>query len=61
MGQHEPLETTFLNISQFSAYMGTMQNIQSIKFWLNVIFYSLLSAGDKKNMCHLKSFYLEIQ
>ena len=37
-----------------------MQNKGHIvsELWLNVIFYSLLSASDK-NMCHLKSDYLE--
>ena len=39
--------------------MGKMQKIQLIELWLNVIFYSLLSASDKK-ICHLKSDYLEI-
>ena len=43
----------------FSAYMGELQKIQSIEWGLSIIFYSLLSANDK-NICHLKSDYLEI-
>ena len=60
MGQNEPMEPIFIAIFPFSAYMGTLQKIQSIECRLNVILYSLLSASDK-NMCHLKSDYLEIQ
>ena len=57
--QNEPIEPIFLTFFPFSAYMGTLQKIQSIECRLNVIFYSLLSVSDK-NMCHLKSDYLEI-
>ena len=39
--------------------MGELQKIQSIEWGLSMIFYSLLSASDK-NICHLKSDYLEI-
>ena len=54
------MEPIFIVIFPFLAYMGTLQKIQSIECRLNVILYSLLSASDK-NMCHLKSDYLEIQ
>ena len=57
--QNEPMEPIFIAIFPFSAYMGTLQESQSIECRLNVIFYSLLSASDK-NMCHLKSDHLEI-
>ena len=39
--------------------MGELQKIQPIEWGLSMIFYSLLSANDK-NICHLKSDYLEI-
>ena len=39
--------------------MGELQKIQSIEWGLSIIFYSLLSASDK-NICRLKSDYLEI-
>ena len=53
------MEPMLLAIFPFSAYMETLQKIQSIDCELNEIFYSLLSASDK-NMCHLKSDNLEI-
>ena len=57
MSQWNPYLSLF---SRFQHIMGTLQKIQSIECRLNVILYSLLSASDK-NMCHLKSDYLEIQ
>ena len=59
MGPNGPLEAIFITIFPFLAYMGTLQKIQSIEWWLNVLLYSLLSVNDE-NMCHLKSDYLEI-
>ena len=59
MGPKWAIWTHISHFFPFSAYMGKLQKNQSIELWLNVIFYSLLSAIDK-NIRHLKSDYLEI-